>query len=74
VNGHSTGQRSTPVSACERFVIDQRIVVEPACGAALAAAYEKVAEIEIFRSILIIVCGGAATSIEQLRQWSNIKI
>jgi L-serine/L-threonine ammonia-lyase len=62
------------VSACERFVIDQRIVVEPACGAALAAAYEKVAEIEIFRSILIIVCGGAATSIEQLRQWSNIKI
>ena len=25
------------VSACERFIIDQRIVVEPACGAALAA-------------------------------------
>lgn len=60
------------VSACERFIIDQRIVVEPACGAALATAYEHVAEIEIFKSILIIVCGGATTSIEQLRQWSKI--
>lgn len=60
------------VSACERFIIDQRIVVEPACGAALATAYEHVAEIEIFKSILIIVCGGGTTSIEQLRQWSKI--
>src|SRR5574341_156240 len=57
------------VSACERFIVDQRIVVEPACGAALATAYEHIAEIEKFKSILIIVCGGAATSIEQLRQW-----
>jgi L-serine/L-threonine ammonia-lyase len=60
------------VSACERFINDQRLVVEPACGAALATAYEHVAEIEIFKSILIIVCGGATTSIEQLRQWSKI--
>ncbi len=60
------------VSACERFLIDHRMVVEPACGAALAAAYEQVAEIKAFQSVLVIVCGGAAVSVEQLRQWSKM--
>ncbi len=60
------------VSACERFIDDQRIVVEPACGAALATAYEQIKEIETFKTILIIVCGGVTASIEQLHQWSKI--
>jgi L-serine/L-threonine ammonia-lyase len=60
------------VSACEQFIVDQRIVVEPACGAALAPVYEHIADIEGFKSILIIVCGGVATSIEQLHQWSKM--
>lgn len=59
------------VSACERFVVDQRLVVEPACGASLAAVYEHVAEIEKFKSILVIVCGGVTTSLEQLHKWSK---
>jgi L-serine/L-threonine ammonia-lyase len=59
------------VSACERFIVDHRIVVEPACGAALATVYEHIKEIEPFKSVLIIVCGGATTSVEQLHQWSN---
>lgn len=59
------------VSACERFIIDHRVVVEPACGATLATVYEHLAEIEAFKSVLIIVCGGATISIEQLRQWSK---
>ena len=60
------------VSACEKFIIDQRIVVEPACGAALATVYEQTIEIKAFKSILIIVCGGVTVSVEQLRQWSKI--
>lgn len=60
------------VSACERFIADQRIVVEPACGAALAAVYEQVAEVKTFNTILVIVCGGATSSIEQLRQWAQV--
>jgi len=59
------------VSACERFIDDHRIVVEPACGAALATVYDHVKEIKPFNSVLIIVCGGVTTSLEQLRQWSN---
>jgi L-serine/L-threonine ammonia-lyase len=59
------------VSACEQFIIDQRIVVEPACGAALAVVYEEVSEITPFKSVLIIVCGGVTITVEQLRQWSK---
>jgi len=60
------------VSACERFIVDHRVVVEPACGAALATVYERLPQIEAFKSVLIIVCGGVTTSIEQLHQWSKI--
>jgi L-serine/L-threonine ammonia-lyase len=60
------------VSACQKFIIDHRIVVEPACGAALATVYERLAEIEPFKSIVVIVCGGATASIEQLNQWSKM--
>jgi L-serine/L-threonine ammonia-lyase len=59
------------VSACMRFIDDQRVVVEPACGAALACVYEHIPEVEPFISVLVIVCGGVTTSIEQLRQWAN---
>jgi L-serine/L-threonine ammonia-lyase len=58
-------------SACLRFIDDQRIVVEPACGAALACVYDHAKEVEPFKSVLVIVCGGVTASIDQLRQWSN---
>ncbi len=60
------------VAACERFIVDQRLVVEPACGAALAAVYEPVAEIQPYQSLLIIVCGGVTASLEQLHRWSEL--
>ncbi len=59
------------VSACRRFVADHRIVTEPACGASLAAVYEGAPEIADFESALVIVCGGAGVSIEQLQRWSD---
>jgi len=59
----------TAVLACERFLTDQRILVEPACGAALALAYERTPEITEFKTIMIVVCGGVTATVEQLRQW-----
>ncbi len=59
------------VSACHRFLTDHRVVVEPACGASLAAVYDLATELEDFRSILVVVCGGATASVEQLREWSE---
>jgi L-serine/L-threonine ammonia-lyase len=57
------------VRACARFLADHRLLVEPACGAALAVAYENAPALENFACVLIIVCGGATMSPEQLDRW-----
>ncbi|EHJ93290.1 L-serine dehydratase/L-threonine deaminase [Vreelandella boliviensis LC1] len=54
--------------ACERFLDDHCLLVEPACGAGLAAAYENAPELENFSNILVVVCGGATSTINQLRE------
>ncbi|WP_291379943.1 MULTISPECIES: pyridoxal-phosphate dependent enzyme [Achromobacter] len=58
------------VVASERFLFDHRILVEPACGASLAALYSAQHTIlEGFKAPLVIVCGGATATVEQLRLW-----
>ena len=59
------------IAACGRFIEDHQVVVEPACGASLAAVYDNVPEISSFSSVLVIVCGGVTSTIAQLQQWSN---
>ena len=46
------------LSACQRFAHDHRILVEPACGAALAALYETPEAAGGVRTVLVVVCGG----------------
>jgi L-serine/L-threonine ammonia-lyase len=58
------------VAACTRFLDDHRLLVEPACGAALAVAYDGPDALAAFDKILIIVCGGATASADNLRQWT----
>jgi L-serine/L-threonine ammonia-lyase len=58
------------VSACLQFARDHRILVEPACGASLAVVYEPVESLKGKRSILVVVCGGAGVTIQQLEHWS----
>jgi L-serine/L-threonine ammonia-lyase len=57
------------VAACVRFMDDHRVVVEPACGAALALAYRADAALAAFENVLVIVCGGATATVEQLLAW-----
>lgn len=59
------------LSACERFLADHRVLVEPACGASLAMAYGNAPELSRFRNILVVVCGGATATIDQIREWSG---
>lgn len=59
------------VAACERFLSDHRILVEPACGASLALAYENSAALAAFQTVLVVVCGGATATADQLRQWNK---
>jgi L-serine/L-threonine ammonia-lyase len=62
------------LSACERFLADHRVLVEPACGASLALAYEQAPALKPFNSVLVVVCGGATASIDQIRQWSKTAV
>ncbi len=59
------------VSACMRFLDDHRLVVEPACGAALAPVYEQAPELDDYETLLVVVCGGATATLEQLEVWSE---
>ncbi|TBV06980.1 pyridoxal-phosphate dependent enzyme [Stutzerimonas kirkiae] len=57
------------VSACERFLDDHRMLVEPACGASLALGYGHADALGDAENVLIIVCGGVTATVDQLRQW-----
>lgn len=58
------------VGACESFLADHRVLVEPACGASLALAYDKAPALDAFETVLVVVCGGATATVDQLRTWS----
>lgn len=59
------------VAACNRFLDDHRVLTEPACGAALALAYDCAPELAGFDDVLVIVCGGATATADQLRVWAE---
>ncbi len=61
----------TAVDACLQFADDLRVVVEPACGASLSVLYEHAEELANFGSVLMVVCGGAGVSMEQLLVWKE---
>jgi L-serine/L-threonine ammonia-lyase len=55
------------VAACTRFADAMRVLVEPACGAALAALDAPASR--PFRSPLVEVCGGAGVTPARLAGW-----
>lgn len=59
------------VSASLQFLKDHGTVVEPACGVALAAVYEKVAALSGYKTILVIVCGGVGSTADDLVELSR---
>jgi L-serine/L-threonine ammonia-lyase len=54
------------IDACLAFADDHRVVVEPACGAALALAYKNVDALRNGDDVLVIVCGGAGVTYPEL--------
>ena len=62
------------VEACLKLARDHRLIVEPACGAALAPLYGKYPEATSRKDlddVLVIVCGGAGITIENLLHWNE---
>lgn len=59
------------ITACRKFADDHRVLVEPACGAALAAVYDinQYPALASAQSILVIVCGGVGISLDLLQQY-----
>jgi L-serine/L-threonine ammonia-lyase len=57
------------VAACSRFADAMRVLVEPACGASLAALDAQPALWARFKAPLIEVCGGIGVTPAKLAQW-----
>lgn len=62
---------SEAVNACLRFVDDQRTLVEPACGAALAVLYQQQPILREYKNILLIVCGGSTATLNTLQAFND---
>lgn len=59
------------IQACLAFLDAQRIVVEPACGATLAALDSDAEVLKQARNIVVVVCGGVVASSAQLQAWND---
>jgi len=64
------------VEACVRFAADCRILVEPACGAALAALYSDRLRKDVLDGlregpIIVEVCGGSGVNTDLLSLWKK---
>lgn len=70
IRSHLVSDREA-LDACLQFADDQRILVEPACGAALAAVENPPEAIRGRGPLLVVVCGGAGVSLELLRTWNS---
>lgn len=54
------------VDACLSFLDDHRMLVEPACGASLAPLYGKKLDLNNYKNVLVIVCGGSTATVNSL--------
>jgi L-serine/L-threonine ammonia-lyase len=57
------------VEACRRFAGEHRVLVEPACGAALSPVYDQARPLAGLGPIIVIVCGGAGVNLKLLDEW-----
>ncbi|ORX35473.1 tryptophan synthase beta subunit-like PLP-dependent enzyme [Kockovaella imperatae] len=64
------------VKACMRFADEERMLVEPACGATLAIAYEGrlkdlIPDLKRETVVVLEVCGGKNVSLQHLQDWKE---
>lgn len=60
------------IQACTQFLDDHRTLVEPACGAALSPIYQNKIAFKPKDNVLVIVCGGASITLENLLQYQTL--
>lgn len=57
------------VAACEDILLEHRMLVEPACGASIAALQSDSAALARAQSVVVILCGGVGVTAAQLAEW-----
>lgn len=57
------------IKAVQCFANDHHVLVEPACGAALAVAYENLPILKNYKKVVIMICGGNGVDLELINQW-----
>lgn len=61
-------------AACVRLAEDHGLIVEPACGAALAPLYDEHPALAECQHVVAIVCGGMVVTLDQLTDWSHARV
>jgi L-serine/L-threonine ammonia-lyase len=59
------------VESCYRFLDDHRVLVEPACGAALSPLYDSHKFFSQCEQVVVIVCGGAGITLDALHNYRH---
>ena len=59
------------IQACIQLADSQRVLVEPACGAAYAALSQPHPAIQKARHIVVIICGGSGVDTDMLLDWKQ---
>jgi L-serine/L-threonine ammonia-lyase len=59
------------IRSCLTFANKLRVLVEPACGAVLAAVEQGCPPLDRCKLIVVIACGGNAVSASALREWAT---
>lgn len=62
---------ASAIDACQKFLYDHRVLVEPACGAALSVVYNDAQVVKSALSIMVIVCGGIGVSAQRIVEWQQ---
>lgn len=60
------------LDAVVQFANQHRLLVEPACGAALSLVYDQPQDIKAYRKIAVIVCGGCGVTLDLIDKWKAI--
>lgn len=58
------------VDAVLRFADHSRLLVEPACGAALSLVYDRLIDPKKYKKVLVVVCGGSGVSQKLMQEWA----
>lgn len=57
--------------ACQHFLNEYNVLVEPACGAALSQVYDFKESLKENEKVLVIICGGASLSLNQFIEFQK---